>query len=79
MRTVYGVLALAKRHGDAVVDRCCGLALQSDMLSLKRLTLMVELDVKPHPYLIARPMPPAKFLRPPQSYALRAPKHGEPS
>lgn len=80
MRTVYGVLALAKRHGDAVVDRCCGLALPHDMLSLKRLSIMVERDTKPHPFLIARPMPPAKFLRPPEIYALKAISNsGDPS
>lgn len=80
MRTVYGVLALAKRHGDAVVERCCGLALAHDMLSLKRLTSMVERDAKPHPFLVARPMPPAKFLRPPQNYALKATNDpGDPS
>lgn len=72
MRTVYGVLALAKRHGDVIVDRCCGLALANDMLSLKRLTTMVLRDQQPHPVLIARPLPPAKFLRPPQIYALKA-------
>lgn len=70
MRTVYGVLSLARRHGDAVVDRCCGLALASDMQSLKRLTTMVQRDVQPPPVPELRPAPPAKFLRPPQNYAL---------
>jgi hypothetical protein len=80
MRTVYGVLALAKRHGDAVVDRCCGLALANDMLSLKRLTIMALRDLHPHPVLIARPLPPAKFLRPPQIYALKSTSNsGDPS
>lgn len=80
MRTVHGVRGLAERHGVAVVDRCCAIALAADMLSLKRLRIMVERDVKPQPVPLDRPTPPARFLRPAQVYAISAnTKHGEPS
>lgn len=79
MRAVYGVRGLAERYGVAVVDRCCAIALEADMLSLKRLRIMIERDVKPQPAPAHRQIPPARFLRPAQTYALSpTTKHGEP-
>lgn len=73
MRAVQGLLGLARRHGPERVDRCCGVALEHDMLSLRRLKTMVERDLQPPPSPPSRPPPPARFLRDPAAYSLRGP------
>lgn len=73
MRAVHGLLGLARRHGPERVDRCCGVALEHDMLSLRRLKTMVERDLQPPPSPPSRPPPPARFLRDPAAYSLRGP------
>lgn len=70
MRGVQALIALARRHGAERVDAVCVTALAHDMLSIPRLRRMLESAVtvpKPEP---PRPLPPGRFLRPTQSFAL---------
>ena len=70
MRNVYALLSLARRYGAERVDATCVTALAHDMLSMHRLRRMLESAVaesKPEP---ARTLPPGRFLRPAQQFAL---------
>lgn len=71
MRSVQALLALAQRLGAARVDAACVTALAHDMTSVHRLRRMLEAATDapvPEP---ARTLPPARFLRPAQHFALR--------
>lgn len=82
MRGVQGLIALTKRYGAERVDAVCVTALAHDMLSVPRLRRMLESAAAtpastPTP---SRALPPGRFLRPPQHYALpTTPTTGEPS
>ncbi len=70
MRNVYALLSLARRYGAERVDATCVTALAHDMLSMHRLRRMLESAVaesKPEP---TRTLPPGRFLRPAQQFAL---------
>jgi transposase len=72
MRNVHALISLARRLGADRVDAGCATALAHDMISVHRLRRMLEAatdDPKPEP---ARALPPARFLRPAQHFALRS-------
>ena len=71
MRQVYALLGLVRRFGDDRVNQACHLALEVDMLDVRKLRRLLELAVVtpsdvPSPQVI----PLARFLKPPQQYAL---------
>ena len=71
MRSVHALIALAQRHGAARVDAACVTALANDMLSIPRLRRMLEAAVDPPRPSPTRELPPGRFLRPAQHFALR--------
>lgn len=72
MRTVYGLLRLVEKHGAKRVDEACSLALDAEMLSLKRLQRMLELAKLPEPPPPgpAKIIPFSRYARPAEQYAL---------
>jgi transposase len=72
MRSVYALLGLAKRYGDARVEAACTTALAIEMLDVHRLERMLKLAPPPAPPPRSAPnvIPLARFLRPPSQYAL---------
>ena len=82
MRGVQGLIALTRRYGAERVDAVCVTALAHDMLSVPRLRRMLESAAAtpastPTP---PRALPPGRFLRSPQHYALpTTTTTGEPS
>jgi hypothetical protein len=71
MRRVYALLRLVRRYGEARVEASCTTALAHRMLNVRRLENMLK---HPAPSTCAptRTLPPARYLRDPQQYALRA-------
>ena len=80
MRSVQALISLTRRYGADRVDAVCVTALAHDMLSVPRLRRMLEsaaIATKPEP---PRALPPGRFLRPPQHFALpTTTTTGEPS
>ncbi len=72
MRRVYALLRLVRRYGPARVDASCATALTHRMLNVRRLENMLEHPLPPPPTAPARALPPARYLRDPRQYALRA-------
>jgi hypothetical protein len=71
MRRVYALLGLVKRHGAERVEAACVTALEVAMLDVHRLKRMLELATPTTPAPApARVIPLARYLRPPQQYAL---------
>lgn len=71
MRRVYALLGLVKRHGAERVEAVCVTALAVGMLDLHRLKRMLELAAPAAmPAASARIIPLARYLRPPEQYAL---------
>lgn len=81
MRHVQTLLGLVRRYGALRVDAVCVTALEHDMLSVHRLRRMLEADTTEPTPEPARALPPARFLRPLQHFALHSTttSHGEPS
>jgi len=71
MRRVRALLRLAEKFGDERVSQVCQLALQADMIDVRRLERMLQLppptDPEPPP---AKIIPLGRYLRPPRQYAL---------
>ena len=77
MRSVQALISLTRRYGAERVDAVCVTALAHDMLSVPRLRRMLEsaaIEPVPEP---ARTLPPARFLRPTQHFALPTTTTGE--
>jgi len=70
MRQVYALLGLARRFGSKRLDEACRLALEADMLNVYRLRRMLDTAPVPRTAGPARVIPLARYLRPPQQYAL---------
>lgn len=70
MRRVYALLGLARRYGGARVNEVCAVALDAEMLDVRRLQRMVEQAATPATATTAAPVPAARFLRPASQYAL---------
>jgi len=84
MRQVYALLGLARRYGDARVNAACETALAAEMLSVRRLTRLLELAAPPPAPPSARVLPLARYLRPATHYALplaaaERPEAGDPA
>jgi transposase len=76
MRRVYALLGLARKYGDERLDEVCAIALDAEMLDVHRLGRMLQLG-RPAPAPIASSprnvIPLARYLRPPEQYALPLP------
>jgi len=71
MRRVYALLGLVRRYGAARVTEVCTIALDADMLDVKRLKRMLEQGVTAPPVAPpARVIPLARYLRPATQYQL---------
>ncbi len=73
MRRVYALLRLVRRYGEARVEACCTTALTHRMLNVHRLENMLKHPLPPPAPAPTRALPPARYLRDPRQYALRAP------
>jgi hypothetical protein len=71
MRRVYALLRLVRRYGEARVEASCETALTHRMLNVRRLENMLKHPALPTPSAPTRPLPPARYLRNPEQYALR--------
>ena len=71
MRRVYALMRLVRRYGEARVEASCRTALSHRMLNVRRLENMLKHAASPPPPAPTRPLPPARYLRDPQQYALR--------
>ena len=72
MRRVYALLRLVRRYGEARVEASCATALAHRMLNVRRLENMLKHPNPPPPSASTRSLPPARYLRDPRQYALRA-------
>lgn len=72
MRQGYALLGLGKRYGAARLDEACATALEVEMVDVHRLRRLLEIAVKASPPAVdrGRLLPAARFLRPPQQFAL---------
>jgi hypothetical protein len=70
MRRVYALLRLVRRYGEARVDASCETALAHRMLNVYRLENMLKQAAAPPPATATRALPPSRYLRDPQQYAL---------
>lgn len=77
MRRVYALLGLAKKYGAARLDEACTVALDAEMLDVRRLQRMLEAG-RTQPALpgIASVVPIARHLRPKEHYRLPLPGLG---
>jgi hypothetical protein len=80
MRRVSALLSLVKRFGVARVDAAARRAIDADMNDVDRLRRMIEAPVVDGSAPVARVLPLARHLRPPNTWATapRTPK-GEPT
>jgi transposase len=75
MRQVYALLGLVKRYGAARVDQACRTGLDVDLVNIYKLRRLIEIAAS-HPEPTApspdgKVVPLARFLRPPQQFALK--------
>ena len=70
MRQVYALLGLARRYGSARVEQACALAVHAEMIDVYRLRRLLEIAPAATPGNSATVIPPARYLRPAQQYAL---------
>lgn len=71
MRQVYALLGLIRRYGDERVNQACQLALEADMLDVRKLKRLLELAVAaPTDTASPQVIPLARYLRPATQYAL---------
>ena len=71
MRQVYALLGLVRRFGDVRVNHACGIALEADMLDVRKLRRLLELAVvSSSEHASPQVVPLARYLRPFQQYAL---------
>jgi transposase len=80
MRQVYALLGLCKRYGSERVDEACGLALDAEMLDVRRLERMLQLGRARAATTVddattsSNVIPLARYLRPAKQYALTLPQ-----
>lgn len=78
MRHVYALLGLCKRYGAERVDETCVVALEADMVDVRRLERMLQLG-RPRQRVASEPparsnvIPLGRYLRPADQYALPLP------
>lgn len=70
MRRVYALLSLVRRYGEGRVEAACALALEHQMLNVRRLQNMLKNPPPAQQPAAERPVPPARYLRDPRQYAL---------
>jgi transposase len=73
MRQVYALLGLVKRYGAARVDEACHTALEVELVDIYRLRRLLEIAPARTTATTSAPtkvVPLARFLRPPQQFAL---------
>jgi hypothetical protein len=79
MRQVYALLGLAKRYGPARLDQACKAALEVELVNVYKLRRLLEIappTADPKAPATDKVVPLARYLRPPQQYALKlVPKH----
>jgi len=71
MGRVYALLRLVRRYGEARVEANCQTALAHRMFNVRRLENMLKHPTPPPSNVPTRALPPARYLRNPQQYALR--------
>jgi hypothetical protein len=78
MRRVYALLGLAKKYGAARLDEACTVALDAEMLDVRRLQRMLEAGrTQPAlPGIAPVVVPIARHLRPKEHYRLPLPGPG---
>lgn len=72
MRQVYRLLGLARRYGDTAVDAACGKALEVDVISVTKISSMLERATETTPVItpkMAAAASTARFARDPAEYA----------
>jgi transposase len=70
MRQAYALLGLVRRYGTARLEQACAIAVEADMIDIYRLRRLLELGAAPTTAAQAKVIPLARYLRPPQQYAL---------
>jgi hypothetical protein len=72
MRQVYSLLGVVQRFGKDRVNQACSVALEADMLDVRKLRRLLDLAVIAPSDSPSSPrvVPLARYLRPPQQYAL---------
>jgi transposase len=72
MRQVYALLGVVQRFGQDRVNQACRVALEADLLDVRKLRRLLELAViaPSDSPSSTRLVPLARYLRPPQQYAL---------
>jgi hypothetical protein len=73
MRRVYSLLGMCKRYGSHRVEEVCAVALDADMLDVRRLERMLKLachQPAPESSTPAKVIPLARYLRPKDQYTL---------
>lgn len=72
MRRAYALLSLVRKYGPERVEAACLTALEADMLDVRRLQRMLERAEAPQPPPTHRELPPPRYLRAPEHFALIA-------
>ena len=71
VRQVYALLRLVEKFGNERVELACSAALEVGLLDVKRLKRIVEQgSTAAAPCGVARVLPPSRFLRPPDQFAI---------
>jgi transposase len=73
MRQVYALLGLARRFGDERLNAACEVALEADMLDVRRVGRMIEQALPTPAPSTAQVVPLARYLRPATQYRLALP------
>jgi transposase len=74
MRQVYALLGLARRYGAARLDHACKAALEVELVNVYKLRRLLEIAPQtqdPAAPAADKVVPLARYLRPPQQYALK--------
>jgi len=75
MRQVYALLGLIKRYGAVRIDQACQTALEVDLVNIYKLRRLIDIAASrtesAAPSLDGKVVPLARFLRPPQQFALK--------
>lgn len=77
MRRVYALLGLVRRYGEQRVETACRSAIEHQMFNVKRLQKMLENPPSSPTAPAERALPPARYLRCPEQYALPGVEQGE--
>jgi len=71
MRRVYALLGLVRRYGAKRVEEACRIALEADIVNVKRLERVINRRHVPDPpHSVPKALPPARFLRPAGQFAV---------